>query len=760
MNDFKILLDAVIDNSSLTEAQKKLAKERFKANLDVELDISKFANQKKKINDDFNELASKIKKAFSDIDIKLNDKQLNAFTNDYINTIKQASKEQEKLNNAQKKSNIKTQEKYYQRIIDNNKKIHNLELKQINAGEKQKKVLQDQIDKLEKRNQYNYSQLDKKGLRNNDLEWDVNNSKLALDNQRAINDAKREDLAISKQIAEVNKIKHSLSVGDYDVEVSSLTSKFQKWGLSVEEVDVKMKELNTSYNNLKNAKTDDQRIQAEKEYQLALEKTNNELKLMNLNSASRADRTNLSNKIQVWLDKNTKASKKARETLNGYIATLSSADEMGVPALQKIKNEFIQIEIAERGAGRLGKSFIDTLKAGAQKFAEWGLASNAVMAVWNKSREMVDAVYDIDTAITELAKVSDTTFDRLNQSLEKSIETAKTYGSTVDEVITATADWSRLGYDMDSAEKLAEIATIYKNVGDGIDLDTANKSLVSTLQGFQLDTDEALHIIDSFNEVANNYAIDSAGIGEALQRSASSMYAAGNTLEETIGLITAANAVVQDPDAIGTAYKTISMRIRGAKTEMESLGLETDGMVESTATLRKEILALSGVDIMQDENTFKSTYDILDELALKWSDLTDIQRATITELIAGKRQGNIVSALMTNFDTARDATKSAINSQGSAMKEQETYLSSLEAKTAQFDASFQSLSNTILDSDLLKWFVDFGTGTVSVLDEIIDKFGVLPTLMTTIGAGLGFKNIGRPKMFGLVLKLPITICVL
>ena len=202
------------------------------------------------------------------------------------------------------------------------------------------------------------------------------------------------------------------------------------------------------------------------------------------------------------------------------------------------------------------------------------------------------------------------------------------------------------------------------------------------------------------------------------------------------------------------------MRIRGAKTEMESLGLETDGMVESTATLRKAILALSGVDIMQDENTFKSTYDILDELALKWSDLTDIQRATITELIAGKRQGNIVSALMTNFDTARDATKSAINSQGSAMKEQETYLSSLEAKTAQFDASFQSLSNTILDSDLLKWFVDFGTGTVSVLDEIIDKFGVLPTLMTTIGAGLGFKNIGRPKMFGLVLKLPITICVL
>lgn len=79
------------------------------------------------------------------------------------------------------------------------------------------------------------------------------------------------------------------------------------------------------------------------------------------------------------------------------------------------------------------------------------------------------------------------------------------------------------------------------------------------------------------------------------------------------------------------------MRIRGAKTELEEMGEDTDGMVESTATLRKEILALSGVDIMQDENTFKSTYDILGELADKWGTLTDIQQASVTELIAGRQ---------------------------------------------------------------------------------------------------------------------------
>ena len=114
--------------------------------------------------------------------------------------------------------------------------------------------------------------------------------------------------------------------------------------------------------------------------------------------------------------------------------------------------------------------------------------------------------------------------------------------------------------------------------------------------------------------------------------------------------------------------------------------------------------------------------------------------------MAGKRQGNIVSALMTNFDTARRATETAINSEGSAMKEQETYLSSLEAKTQQFEATFQSLSNTVLDSDLLKFFVDLGTTGVSALDSLINKLGSLGTI--GLGAGLlaSFKGAGRVKI--------------
>jgi len=203
---------------------------------------------------------------------------------------------------------------------------------------------------------------------------------------------------------------------------------------------------------------------------------------------------------------------------------------------------------------------------------------------------------------------------------------------------------------------------------------------------------------------------------------------------------------VQDPDTVGTAFKTISMRIRGAKTELEEAGLETDGMVDSTAKLREEILALSGVDIMENDNQFKSTYDILDELAAKWEHLSDIQQATVTELIAGKRQGNIISSLMTNFDTAREALEVSMNSEGSAMEEHAKWSESLEAKLLKLKSTWQSLSQSFMSSGFLKGGVSALTGFVDVIDTLISKLGVIPTLLTGLSAFQSFKGNGFFKV--------------
>ena len=126
-------------------------------------------------------------------------------------------------------------------------------------------------------------------------------------------------------------------------------------------------------------------------------------------------------------------------------------------------------------------------------------------------REIIDTVTSVDSALIELQKVSNASNDRISQSFENSAVTAQEYGATISEIIHATADWARLGYSVDESEELARVAQLYRNVGDNISQEEASQSLISTLQGFQLKTSDAESIVDKFNEVANNFAIDTLG---------------------------------------------------------------------------------------------------------------------------------------------------------------------------------------------------------------------------------------------------------
>lgn len=230
-------------------------------------------------------------------------------------------------------------------------------------------------------------------------------------------------------------------------------------------------------------------------------------------------------------------------------------------------------------------------------------------------------------------------------------------------------------------------------------------------------------------------------------------------MDQSISLISAANAVVQDPASIGTAFKTLSARIRGATTELEEAGLETDGMATSTAKLRAEIKALSGVEIMADENTFRSTYDILDDLATKWKELTDIQQASIIELIAGKRQANVVAALMNNFDIAREALEVSRESAGSAMIEENKYLESLAARINILKAAFEELSEAFMNDDVLRSLIDTGTNLLSILTKIIQTFGSFPTVIgVAAGALSATKNVGRTKRRPLNMPTIMLFC--
>lgn len=369
------------------------------------------------------------------------------------------------------------------------------------------------------------------------------------------------------------------------------------------------------------------------------------------------------------------------------------------------------------------------------------LAVKSIRLIGKAAKEAFENIKVLDKSMTELRKVTDETPQTYKKILSNASTTAKEIGTSIHGLIDSTADFARLGYTVWDSEELAKVANIYAVVGDEVGgIDSATKSIISTMAAFGITASNSISIVDKFNKVGNEFAISSGGIGSALERSASSMAAAGNSLDQSIALITAANTVVQNPESIGTAFKTITMRIRGAKTELEDAGLSTDGMATSVSKLRDEIRALSGVDIMQNDSTFKSTYQIMDELSQKWKELSDIQKASITELIAGKRQGNIVSSLMENFDIARNALNSSLNSDGSAMREHEKWLDSIEAKTNQLKASFESLSINVISSDV----VGDITSATTALITFIDKSNLVQTGLaglTAAGAIKGFAAI-------------------
>lgn len=408
------------------------------------------------------------------------------------------------------------------------------------------------------------------------------------------------------------------------------------------------------------------------------------------------------------------------------------------PKLDRINKQFAESSVNIKMMGNNAVSLGDRLKTVAQRFTSWFTVSEIVMTLYRSIKKMVSAVIEIDTAMTELKKVTDETSSTYEQFLTNAAPRAKELGTTIADIVSATADFARLGYSIQDATKLADVAAVYKNVGDGIEnIGDASESIISTMKAFGISAGDAMTIVDKFNEVGNNYAISSKGVGEALLRSASAMHAAGNTLDETIALATAANTIIQSPEKVGTTLKTISMFLRSAKTEAEEAGESTEGMVESVSKLRDKIYGLTKgkVDIQLDENTFKNTTQILRELSQVWGELTDINKASILEMIGGKRNANVTAALLENFQLVEDVIETSRNATGSAMAENEKYMDSIQGHIAKLKAAFQELSVTFVDSNSVKFFVDLGRTLLEILNSVLkvtDAFGGLKGALTAV----------------------------
>lgn len=469
-------------------------------------------------------------------------------------------------------------------------------------------------------------------------------------------------------------------------------------------------------------------------------------------------------KIHKLLNENSKMSSEAKAKIKAYYAEIESGNPS--MSLDKIHGEILKIYNAEVEAGRAGRTLWDTLKnSGFHQLAAQMAGMFGFYDVINLGKEGFNVVRELNTALTEMRKVSDETVQSLKDYQATTFDTADAVGTTAKQIQNSTADWMRLGESMNQAAESAKDANVLLNVSEFEGIDEATESLVSMSQAYK-DLDK-MDIIDVLNNIGNNYSISTDGLATALKDSASALVTANNDLNEAVSLTTAGNAITQDPSKVGAGLRTISLRLVGteeAKQELSDLGEETDGMITTVSKLRDTIMDATkaassdgkGFDILDSNGNYKSTYEIMQGLADLYDNIVkkDKELGTnnlnlLLETIAGKNRANIAASILQNGDMLRSVYEDAQNSEGSAEKELNSYLDSIDGKMAQLENRAQEFWFKVIDSETIKNGIDLLSTLLKGATDFVDTVGLLPTIFTGVAAAFSFKNVGRDKMYSL-----------
>ena len=156
---------------------------------------------------------------------------------------------------------------------------------------------------------------------------------------------------------------------------------------------------------------------------------------------------------------------------------------------------------------------------------------------------------------------------------------------------------------------------------------------------------------------------------------------------------------------------------------------EGEKSLEVQSTM-EELFNKMSISVYKSNGELKNTFEIMQDLAGVYPTLTAAEKAYVTEAIAGKYQAQNAAAILENFGTAVKATETAMNSAGSATKENEKVLESITGKIQNLKSQFQNLARQLISSDLVKFVVDLGAGFLSLANTGLGQFIIKATLAT------------------------------
>lgn len=347
-------------------------------------------------------------------------------------------------------------------------------------------------------------------------------------------------------------------------------------------------------------------------------------------------------RINKDLDECTNYSKEAKLGLRALRDELESANPRN---LKEITSEIINIENAEIKAGRAGRSFFDTLKnSGFHQLAAQMAGMFGFYDVINVGKEAISTIVSLDDALVDLKKTTAMNSTQLEDFYYNANDVAKQMGVTTEEIITQASSWSRLGYSsQEAATTMAKLSSKFASISPGMSTDEAQEGLVSIMKAFDIDPDDVeTEIMDKVNVLGNKFAEENQDVIEGLKRSAAAMSAMGQSFTDTAALFTGGMEILQDSESMGTALRTLSMRVRGYDEETNQLSDDLANVTGEVADLTKTAQDSQGVSLFTDttQEHYRSMVEYLGDIADRWDQISEKNQTELLQKLFGKNRAN------------------------------------------------------------------------------------------------------------------------
>ena len=470
----------------------------------------------------------------------------------------------------------------------------------------------------------------------------------------------------------------------------------------------------------------------QKQYQVTAQEQRN----LSADTSTMQGASALTNKIVIWMGQNRQAAAQYDSVLKQIISDLQNCNNKA--DFSKLQRQFNNIALQVKSSGSLYTGFFNGLKSGIKDAFEnilrYQLAYKVIDQVISGFKSMVNAVADLDKKLTEFNKVADLTSDKLLEFSDRAFDAADEVGRTGSDMIEAATEFKRAGFSLEDSLDMGKSALLMTNVADGItQTSDAASTLIAVLKGFNINESDIVTIVDKMNSVSNQSPVGFDNLADGLERVSGTMNQAGNSIDETIGLLTGGYAQLRNMEKVSTGLITISQRLRAIDED----GDEINGLSAELS----ESFGKIGVAIEDSNGDLRSTYDILSDYAKIYPQLTSEQKQYYAELASGKRQVNVFNAIVQQMADVDKAIEQSKDSLGSAANENEIYRQSVEGLQNELKNEFQSVSKKVISSDWIKDVLSGATDLLKVFENIIEQDTIVSSSIGVLAEG--FKDLSK-----------------